>query len=253
MSDILVGADPEVFLRDGSGIISAIGVLPGTKDSPFPTSCGGVQVDNVLGEFNITPAHNEDTFVNNVMRTMMELQSMLPEGMYFEVRASHEYSLDYLASVGPAAFAFGCDPDYNAYTGKKQVMHCPNKALRSAGGHIHIGSQLVTKNREAVVKAMDYLVGLPSVLREPDTKRRELYGKAGSYRPKPYGLEYRTPSNFWIKDEGSIRWAYRQTIRAANEFPRINEWGAILPLAELRRIIDESDTQAAEKYHAIYA
>jgi len=34
---------------------------------------------------------------------------------------------------------------------------------------------------------------------ESNITRRKNYGRAGEYRPKPYGLEYRVPSNFWLK------------------------------------------------------
>ena len=38
-----------------------------------------------------------------------------------------------------------------------------------------------------------------------DPLRRELYGKAGAFRPKPYGVEYRTPSNIWIRSRDMRR------------------------------------------------
>jgi len=41
---------------------------------------------------------------------------------------------------------------------------------------------------------MDVLLGLPSVLIDPDRKRRSLYGKAGCFRLCPYGFEYRVLS-----------------------------------------------------------
>jgi hypothetical protein len=34
---------------------------------------------------------------------------------------------------------------------------------------------------------------------DSDVNRRLLYGKAGTIRIKPYGIEYRTLSNFWLK------------------------------------------------------
>ena len=44
--------------------------------------------------------------------------------------------------------------------------------------------------------------------------RKQLYGKAGAYRPKPYGFEYRTLSNFWVFDKKLIEWVWRNTERA---------------------------------------
>jgi hypothetical protein len=41
--------------------------------------------------------------------------------------------------------------------------------------------------------------------------RRELYGKAGAFRPKPYGVEYRVLSNRWLNSEALIRWVYNQS------------------------------------------
>jgi hypothetical protein len=38
--------------------------------------------------------------------------------------------------------------------------------------------------------------------------RKKLYGKAGAFRPKSYGVEYRTLSNFWIFEEKYIDWVY---------------------------------------------
>jgi hypothetical protein len=45
-------------------------------------------------------------------------------------------------------------------------------------------------------------------------ERKQLYGKAGAYRPKSYGVEYRSLSNFWIFEPELIRWVWRNTERA---------------------------------------
>ncbi len=53
----VVGADPELMLVDSSGVlVSAIGIVPGTKEEPHPVSCGAVQHDNVNAEFNVEPS-----------------------------------------------------------------------------------------------------------------------------------------------------------------------------------------------------
>ena len=43
----------------------------------------------------------------------------------------------------------------------------------------------------------DLYIMLPALRHDSSNERRELYGQAGRFRPKPYGIEYRTPSNFW--------------------------------------------------------
>jgi hypothetical protein len=47
-----------------------------------------------------------------------------------------------------------------------------------------------------------------------DVERRELYGKAGAYRPKPYGCEYRVLSNRWLTSSTLIGWVFRNTALA---------------------------------------
>ncbi len=39
---------------------------------------------------------------------------------------------------------------------------------------------------------------------DKDTERRGMYGKAGAFRPKPYGVEYRTLSNAWLSNDERI-------------------------------------------------
>lgn len=78
---------------------------------------------------------------------------------------------------------------------------------RTAGGHIHIGCDQLKTEIEicAVARLLDLFVGIPSILfdhSEESKKRRRIYGQPGRFRVKPYGLEYRTLSNWWLqKDE----------------------------------------------------
>lgn len=82
-------------------------------------------------------------------------------------------------------------------------------------GHIHIGYDNPNqKTSEQIVYAMDAILGLESILLDKDDRRKEMYGKAGCFRFKKYGVEYRTLSNFWIKDNESIAWAYNKTVEA---------------------------------------
>ena len=48
------------------------------------------------------------------------------------------------------------------------------------------------------MKQLDWYLGAWSLKMDPDPTRRLLYGKAGACRYKPYGVEYRVLSNFWL-------------------------------------------------------
>ena len=79
--------------------------------------------------------------------------------------------------------------------------------------HIAIDG-LSQRDLVTVISRLDLLLSVPLVLADPDNIRRQSYGKAGTFRIKPYGIEYRTPSNAWCKSDEIRRWVYRQVIRA---------------------------------------
>jgi len=145
---------------------------------------------------------------------LAHIRSILPD---YEIDTASAVSFPEEELNTPEAQLFGCEPDYNAWTKKinpKPVTEDEN--LRSAGGHIHVGSDVAKRDAIAVIRAMDLFLGVPSVAMDKGTLRRKLYGKAGSFRPKPYGAEYRTLSNFWIFSDELIQWAYDGTQAALN-------------------------------------
>ena len=217
--EIKIGADPELFLRDQAGkYISAIGRVGGSKEKPKKIDRLGhaVQEDNVMVEYNIKPAVTAEDFVRSHRFVLQYLREKLPE-FILDFSASAEFTPDQLEN--PKAFVFGCDPDYNAWT---MTINPPIKTdgvtLRTAGGHIHVGyKKPEIENQVALVRSMDLFLGVPSILLDPDKRRRERYGKAGAFRPKEYGVEWRVGSNFWIRDEKMMEWAFNST-RAAVAF-----------------------------------
>jgi len=64
---------------------------------------------------------------------------------------------------------------------------------------------------------MDIFLGLPSILQEPENQRKQLYGKAGAFRFKEYGGEYRTISNYYASKPELMKWVFENT-QAAIEF-----------------------------------
>lgn len=209
-----LGSDPETFLVDNTGKpISAIGYINADKWHPMqiPGMADGftLQEDNVSLEYGIPPAASADEFVAHIQAVMQKSLDYLP-GLSFSKLSCIIFPKDQMRT--PGAHIFGCEPDFNAWTKEpNQKPNPPHPFMRSAGGHLHIET---TKNPFDVVKACDLYLGVPSVLMDEGEMRKQLYGKHGACRPKSYGVEYRTLSNFWIFEERLIRWAWRNSVRA---------------------------------------
>ena len=208
------GADPEIFLQDKQGrAVSAIGLINADKWNPLqiPDMPKGytLQEDNVSLEYGIPPAATEDEFVHHI-RAVMEKSKEWIGDLTFSKLSCIVFPKEQMQH--PAANIFGCEPDFNAWTGSvNKKPKPPHKYMRSAGGHIHVE---VDQPPEKVARYMDLYLSVPAVIMDHGEERKQLYGKAGAFRPKPYGVEYRTLSNFWILDEKYIRWAWRNTARA---------------------------------------
>lgn len=212
-----LGADPEVFLQDPSNkFLSVIGKIGAGKFDPLQIEDMPkgftLQEDNVALEFGIPPASSADEFVHHIRAVMEKGLSKLP-GLSFSKLSCTVFPEDQMQH--PLAHTFGCEPDFNAWTGKENPKpKPPHPFMRSAGGHVHIETKLDPK---LVGRACDLFLGVPSVIMDDGAARRKLYGKPGSIRFKPYGVEYRTLSNFWIFDDDLIRWVWNNTKRALNE------------------------------------
>ena len=217
---IRVGADPELFIRrKGTTIFfPACGLVGGTKQRPKKIDNRGhaVQEDNVMVEFNIRPAKTRGEFVESNKFVLGYLTAALPE-FDLDICASARFDEALLAKAGYQAMVFGCDPDYNAWTWEVNSSPEARTNLRTAGGHIHIGyKNPAINNQVELIRAMDLFLGVPSIILDKDVERRQRYGKAGAFRPKEYGTEFRTVSNFWLKSEELMGWAYDNAVRAVD-------------------------------------
>lgn len=227
MVDILVGADPELFAFDKKlgQYVSVHNLLEGDKKNPLPVKDGAVQVDGTAAEFNITAAASEEQFLNRIAVVHQQIESIIQKRNPNIVLVSQpwvEYPMDYWKTIPEFNKVLGCDPDYNAYTGQANPRPDPDKigrpSLRTGSGHVHIGWRKPDDNMnpvhledcKTVVKALDKFL-LPAIEKhfDNDKVRRELYGKPGAFRPKPYGVEYRVLSNAWVGNEEAARLVYR--------------------------------------------
>lgn len=201
--EVTLGSDIEVFLqeRETGKLISSIGLIPGTKDRPHYIGKEGyaVETDNVSTEFLVPIFTTSKELKKHVHHMKGVITSMVSGHLEISDKASGIFTKDQLKPA--EAKRFGCDPDFNAWEdGVENAKPCiPNKRLRSNGMHIHIGyNNPMTSTSIELVKALDLILGLQSIFIDPDTERRQLYGKAGSFREKPYGVEYRVLSNYFI-------------------------------------------------------
>lgn len=239
-----LGADPELFLVDAAGaFVSAIGKIGGSKMEPRPLPLGegfAVQEDNVALEYNIPPASHQEEFVKNIQSATKFLADHIAEmGLQFSHESATYFPEDQLKD--PAAQVFGCDPDYNAWTGEVNPKpQADNPTLRSCGGHVHVGHN--TARPLEAVKRMDLMLAVPSVLMDNGQLRKKLYGKAGAFRPKPYGFEYRVLSNFWTLSAERLRWVWNNTrLALESEFIDVDaEKDAIL------EAVNNNNTEAAQ-------
>lgn len=218
-----IGADIEVFLidRHENEIVSAEPYIKGTKHEPFifdeSNKYFAISLDNVAAEFCIPPAKTVVEWTSHIQKALDYIKSAIPEQLDVEIRPSAILDSKYLQTI--TAQTFGCEPDLNVWLRRhNDKPNAPNKNLRSAGGHIHIGYDASTLEvNEMIIKTLDLFIGIPSVLQEPDNDRKLLYGKAGCARFKDYGVEYRTVSNYYLANKALTAWAFERT-NAAIDF-----------------------------------
>lgn len=252
MPQILVGCDPEVFVKKNNKFVSAFGLIQGDKKHPQPVKDGAVQVDGMALEFNIVPAQNEEHFVHSVQSVFDQLCAMVPG---YEVVATPVAHFDeaYMKQQPKEALELGCDPDFNSWNGFANPRPDGDRPMRTASGHVHIGwtngahiEEDQHRNRcHLAGQQMDFFLGLPSLFYDEDKERREMYGKSGCIRYKPYGVEYRTLSNAWLKNEKRMRWVYRNVIKGMTALMS----GNILSqkYGDIQEIINTSNTKEAAK------
>lgn len=218
---ITLGADPEILLIDKTTKEpwGAVDCSKGTKEEPESVGFGAIQVDGMALEYNIDPAKTIDEWVeyhNKVQEVLVDKAS--EQGLDSCDMSLLDYT-KYIKSENPTddELIFGCDPDLNAGTGEENEMPDNDGSImfRTAGGHVHVGFSNwseecgdALESARVLTKMMDATLGLWSVIEDSGIERKQLYGKAGAFRIKPYGFEYRTLSNFWVFDDEKLRYVF---------------------------------------------
>lgn len=214
-----VGSDPEfVAIRRQTGKpVAAPNVFKYTKEEPFVSATSKVFADNANIEVNIRPAKTADEFVANMRSTLRETVGLIGDQYELAAVAAIDYPKEELAH--PYCSEFGCEPDYDAYqlVANEVAKGAAENTLRTCGAHIHLDLPEEMRYQQHIVKvirAMDVVAGMASIALDDDpasVRRRTLYGKAGCFRPKEYGAEYRSLSNFWTRTPDLTKWAFNMS------------------------------------------
>lgn len=270
-NEITIGLDPELMLveKNSGRIVSAIPVLRNNKYNPIDLGDGFTcYYDNVLVEGTFIPSTNKEEFIKNLKMGLSKIADKVGDKYSLAPISSHIFGDNEIEH--PDAAAFGCNPEYCAYDISEVIPPEPGSGLRSGSAHIHIGRSdfkqyedeygdilsddplLSFDSKIKTIKLMDIFVGLPLAIMDTfdDSKeRRKLYGKAGRHRVTKYGVEYRTPSNFWMTSPEIAELIFDLTKYAVN-LEMSGRTEDILPLVssdEVRTAIDNSDSQLAMK------
>lgn len=218
--DLLVGGDPEFFLKDkntGEFVSVTDFKVPGTKEQPYKVKGGAVQKDGTALEVNIDPASTSKEFCTNLKTVITEAQGLLPDHVALEFVPTVHYKEDYFKKIPKKALELGCNPDYQSTNGGwANAPPKPIGTMRTGSGHIALGwgdsydvqdathfndccqmAQRLNLFYEPFVKFWDY-----------DTERHNLYGYGGAFRPKPFGVEFRSLSNAWVGQEKLWPWIF---------------------------------------------
>lgn len=196
---ISLGSDPELFFVKDGVMIPSTAVIKTETDR---VARDGFQLE-------LHPASSScRQIAGNQLRFGIGEAGQMAAAMGAKISFSLSHIVDTLVwKTSPKELKqFGCHPTENVHEKAPHRSSGLRERFRAGGGHIHVGNLTLNEKKTSslvtLVKVMDIIVGNTLVLLDRDPAnitRRKNYGRAGEYRPKPYGLEYRVPSNFWLK------------------------------------------------------
>ena len=216
-----IGTDPEVILLLNDLPFSAEGVVGGDKYEPRQLN-GDVKVheDNILVEYNTKPASNKIEFIREIVSSVYAIHHELlkEKGIKISKACFADFDDKYLQTM--QAQTIGCTPEFDAAT--CEMIEPPTLETftgRSAGGHIHVGYENENEfDSMMIIKMLDLHLGVPSLIVDTDVRRRQLYGKASSFRrSEGIKVEYRTLSNFWTFNTALISWVYDTVAKVVDD------------------------------------
>lgn len=190
---ITLGCDPELMVIDrNTGDLISAQAFFGLK------KWGPIGYDGLLLEFRPAPSIDESIVIDNMYDLLLQTRAYLNSCQMFPS----------IMLAGISSFKGRTAVATN--TVHNTAMYQYGSAL-TAGFHLHYGipAEILGYQKkfvaQQVVKALDYYVGIPSIIPEGygDSYRRTVvgmeYGKPGMFRIDHRTLEYRTPGGALMK------------------------------------------------------
>ena len=264
----MFGVDAEYIMRTKSGIFVSAHRL---AEKGHYVTIGNAEIgrDGVFLEVATKPTHCRMLLLRNLFAGVRSGSKLLggsgtlvPEHASLLRIPAKQYK-----ALPESAHVAGCAASLNCYGDNRGpeagTMLGPT---RHSGLHFHFSllpNRGIHENRARyIIRALDRMVGLPSVLMDPFPKqaaaRRVLYGEAGCYRFRKVNgqnvLEYRVPSGALALCPAAIHalaGLMQRTVWGINDAKWASKAEARdlttlgIPDTEVRDVINESDTKGA--------
>ena len=259
---MLLGSDPEVFIEKDGYIVPASVLLADDTDVLLPYD-NKAYPDGAAIEFSVQPTDDIAFLVDQIGCAMQTLQQF---GAVTTQPCMPLHVTDIARSRGKGRgdmTILGCQKDHRVYPWVKNGSRPDPRTYpyRSIGCHVHVGLDETLLNgftfRQYAAMFLDAVIGTTFVLLSDDAwsqRRHTLYGLSGTIRYPEYGIEYRTPPAYAIKDPvitaayyGSVQavicWltGYWQTV-INNEYTKLSaHLGGIDGMHRMQEAIDAFD------------
>lgn len=275
---LTLGADPEVFMVDGKGVVLPAFAYLGKKPEFTPTITDYTPekavksfYDGFQAEFTIPPqsclGYTTDYIRIGLGQVRDAGRALDPEARLV-VDGVLEIPYDMRQAVDPQHLQLGCAPSRNAYGEPPMAVPAPEDLdIRFAGSHMHFGLETPERSKynriktvdgiymtdEIVVRTvrlLDAILGVAMVsfgegVQHP--ARRQYYGRAGEYRynGNESRLEYRVPDVNLIAHPATMNllWEVGRVVVRLGFLGMGFLWDA--EPEEVRGIVNEYDVPAA--------
>ena len=239
------GCDPEFFVFEGDKPI------PSTKYFEHECDFNEIHHDGFQAELKVKPSKSTEKLLKHIKETLeagykvVSQKVVNPENITFRAISTIKSDRKTLDSGGDAVLEFGCAPHFSVYNEKAKYPDGRTHLYRYSGGHIHL--ECNDKDRIPLIIKLDLFLttALNSLDMESYKRRLKYYGRAGIYRFTDYGIEYRTPSSFWLKSPKLTRFAFKLADYIRN---MDNNIIYSFNIDEVRKMINSDNKEAMYKF-----